>query len=73
MKDVPGTSETTMPYLVKKLNSAGIKTKHRQSELALISQNVIRQDNFLTCPKCTKEFSEEQQSELLAHMDMCWE
>lgn len=43
-----------------------------RSDSALAS-DTNKQENFLTCPKCNKEFCEERQGELLAHMDDCWE
>ena len=59
---------TTMELIARGSN----KPKHSLSDSALDS-DTRRQENILTCPKCNKEFSEERQGELLAHMDMCWE
>nr|KAG5698048.1 hypothetical protein BaRGS_016696 [Batillaria attramentaria] len=53
----------------------GPRPKHSVSatELTPCLAEEVKHDNFLTCPKCNKEFSEERQGELLAHMDACWE
>lgn len=68
----PATGPVSMPGTTTELIARGSKPKHSQSDSALGS-SMSKQENFLTCPKCNKEFSEEHQGELLAHMDVCWE
>lgn len=69
----PGPVSLPVPTPTMDLLSRGLeKPRHSLSDPALASE-ASKKDTFLTCPKCNKEFSEERQGELLAHMDVCWE
>ncbi|KAL8563706.1 hypothetical protein ACOMHN_050534 [Nucella lapillus] len=68
-----GPGPVSLPATTMELLSRGVeKPRHSLSDSALNAES-SKKDTFLTCPKCNKEFSEELQGELLAHMDMCWE
>lgn len=68
----PTPGPVSMPGTTTELIARGTKPIHSLSDSAFGSA-LSKQENFLTCPKCNKEFSEERQGELLAHMDVCWE
>lgn len=63
----------SLPAAASELIARSPKPKQSPPSSMLISEESSKLENFLTCPKCNKEFSEERQSELLAHMDTCWE
>lgn len=63
----------SLPGTATELIARNPKPKQSVSETELNRRADAKQENFLTCPKCNKEFSEERQGELLAHMDVCWE
>ncbi|XP_076469890.1 uncharacterized protein LOC143300198 isoform X2 [Babylonia areolata] len=72
LQDAPGP--VSLPAFTMELLSRGSqKPRLSLSDPALSSESGGKKENYLTCPKCNKEFSEEQQGELLAHMDVCWE
>ncbi|KAK7109323.1 centrosomal protein of 55 kDa-like isoform X2 [Littorina saxatilis] len=74
VQGVLAPGHTSMPGTTVELVARGSnsKPKHSLSDSALGGDG-RKQENVLTCPKCNKEFCEERQGELLAHMDVCWE
>ncbi|XP_076461088.1 uncharacterized protein LOC143293759 [Babylonia areolata] len=78
--EVPGSEHLqhtaghlSMPSAATELIARGPLPRQPLSESAVAPSETPKQNNVLTCPKCNKEFSEERQGELLAHMDVCWE